>query len=223
MTEQENKLAAFDKAHEGEDGVVIDPSGVWVLYSDGARRSREAYGPLGQALVEPDRNEAERRRQQMLFWTIRLEQLVDAFTRTKTAAENTTQDEPRFRQNLERLKELQTAVRSARSKLSHLQTLERGYTSSDVERAWDVWQEFAQAIREESEARRKFENALLNKSSPGLLEKLKAKLDEAQRQAHRWMTRWNSFKPAEARDIVSEQLDTQRRQERESELAEIEV
>lgn len=223
MTENENRLAAFDAAHEGEDGFVIDPSGTWVLYSDGARRSREAYDRLGNAIVEPDRNEAERRRWQMLFWQIRLEQLVAAFTRAKTAAENTTQDEPRFRQHLERAKELQTAVRSARSKLARLQTLERGYTASDIENAWGVWQEFAQAVREESEARRKYENALLGKSSPGILEKLKHKLDEAKRQAYRWMERWNSFTPAEARDIVSEELDTQRRHERESELAEIEV
>jgi len=223
MTENENRLAAFDAAHEGEDGFVIDPSGVWVLYSDGARRSREAYDRLGNAIVEPDRIEAERRRWQMLFWTIRLDQLLDAFTKARTAAENTTGDGPRFEQHLERAKELQTAVRSARSKLARLQTQERGYTASDVERAWDCWQEFSQAVREESEARRKYENALLGKSSPGILEKLKHKLDEAKRQAHRWMERWNSFTPAEARDIVSEELDTQRRHEREHALAEIEV
>lgn len=223
MTENENRLAAFDKTHEGEDGFVIDPSGTWVLYSDGARRSREAYGQLGQALCEPDRIEAERRRWQMLFWTRRLEQLVDAFTRAKIACENTTGDEPRFRQHLERLKTLQTQVRSARSKLARLQTQERGYTQSDVDRAWDAWEQFSVAIREESQARQKYESLLLGRSSAGILEKAKARLDEAKRIMARRMEAWNQFSPATARDIVSEELDTQRRHEREHALAAIEV
>jgi hypothetical protein len=55
------------------------------------------------------------------------------------------------------------------------------------------------------------------------LEKLKHKFDQAKRRSGRTLEKWNSFTPAEARSIVSQELDQQRRVERERELSEVEV
>jgi len=223
MTPNEMKLLEFDKAHESEDGYIVTEDGVWVVYGDGARRSRLPYGELGACTVEPPLDPKELRKWQIVFWETRLEQLVNQFEDLKARTRTITGDGGRFDGQVATLKDLQSKVRSARSKLSHLTTQERGYTQADVDRAWDVWEQFAAATREESEACNKFNSAFLGKSSPGILEKLKARYDAAKQRSTRAMERWNSFEPAEARSIVNEQLDAQRRAEREHELEQIEV
>lgn len=222
MNELERTAVAFDEAHEGQDGFVLWEG--WVLFSDGARRSQASFGSLGCQMAEPHPNEVERRRWQKKFWEVRLEDLVTRFEQTKTAATNNVASDPaRFKVRVAELKQLETAVRQARSKLAHLTTQERGFTQADVSRAWEVWEAFSQAAREESDAKQKYESHLLGRSSPGVLEKLKYKFDVAKKRSARAMERWNGFTPVEARGVVAEQLDANHQAERYAELQEIEI
>lgn len=219
MTELERKAQEFDKEHEGSDGHVTTEH--WTIFSDGARRSFTTWGPVGYQLIEPEPGSAEQRKWQIEFWTIKLESLVNEFEQKRQSAQNAGSGH--HRQKLAELKELQTAVRSARGHLTRLSIQQRGYTASDVQRCWEVWNELSQALSEESHAQQKFDSALLGKSSAGQLEKLKAKLDAAKKVTARRVEKWNGFQPEQARDIVAEQLDQEARAERERELEEIEV
>lgn len=222
MIERFDVLAAFDREHHGEHGPVQ-----WdemLLFEDGARRSLVAYGPLGQTLTEPCPREDERRKWQQKFWEVRLEALVEQFETVKIAAQNNVQTNPAgFARRVEQLKALQTQIRQARSKLAHMATVSRGFTQADVSRAWDCWNAFAAASREESEASAKFQNAFQGKSTPGVLEKLKYKYDQAREKSARAMARWNDFTPVEARSVVAEQLDASHAAERYAELEQIEI
>lgn len=222
MIERVDVLGAFDREHHGEHGPVQ-----WdemLLFEDGARRSLVAYGPLGQTLTEPCPREDERREWIKRFWEVRLENLVETFETVKVAATNNVQSNPAgFARRVEQLKSLQSQIRQARSKLAHLTTQERGFTQADVSKAWDCWNAFAAASREESEASAKFQNAFLGKSSPGVLEKLKLRFDQAREKSARAMARWNDFTPVEARCVVAEQLDASHAAERYAELEQIEI
>lgn len=221
MTEQEKAAVEFDQAHEGEDGHVISGNNYWVLFADGAKRSVNCWGVAGYQLTTFEPDSKEIRASQKEFWTIKLENLVNDFEQLKSQTRNTNGGH--FKQRVEQLKELQTAVRSARTKVSRLATLERGYTQADIQKAWECWQEFSEAAAAESITKQRYDGLLLGKSSPGVLEKAKSKHDEAKRRASRAMERWNSFTPEQARSIVAEELDQQARAEREHELSEIEV
>lgn len=220
-TLEEQKTMEFDKAHEGDDLYICTQDG-WVLYSDGARRSTKSWDTLGHEVAEPPTDPKELRRWQIVFWETRLQQLVAAFEDTKAHAAGAVIDEARFAKRMQELKSLKSKVASARSKLSHLVTEQKGYTGADVQRAWDIWERFVVAVREESVAKQRYESALLGVSSPGKLERLKFAYDQAKAAATEAMERWNSFNP-QARSIVNEQLDANARQQRETELAQIEV
>jgi len=225
MNEREREVVEFDEAHVGTDGYVKTPDGVWFLYSDGCRRGVVCWGEAGCERVTPPADTKEARKWIKFFWELKLAELVDAFEDLRGRAKTflAKSDGPRFNERVEQLKTLQTQIRSARSKLSHLTVLEKGFTQADVQRCWQCWQSFSASCAVESSARAKFENALLGKSSPGILEKLKHTFDEAKRHSERAMEKWNDFQPAEARAIVGTELDAERRRQRESELAEIEV
>lgn len=211
----------FHKSHSGQDGFVVCDGER--LYSDGSRWCLENGGPLGPRFALPPADPANLRRLQLTFWGVRLENLVTEFTYLKGSTRAGIDDSARFGPGVQRLKELQTQIRSARSKLSHLMVVERGYTAADVERAWEVWKSFSHALSEESAARAKYQSALLGKSSAGILEKLKARFDQAKRASERAMEKWNSFEPPQARSIVNEELDERGRAERQSELERIEI
>ncbi|MBN1362560.1 MAG: hypothetical protein JW993_18325 [Sedimentisphaerales bacterium] len=221
MNHLEERAGTFIQEHAGTDGDEISKDGIWRLFSDGTRISTVGYGALGNSIVTPS-DPKEIRRWQRQFWETRLESLVEEFETLKSRTSNVVGD-ARFKPQLERLKELQTLVRSARSKLSHLVTQERGFVERDVERAWDCWRRFADAAEEEQQARQRYENALLKHAEAGTLEKLKAKFEEAKRHSLRAMERWNEFEPQVARGIVAEQLDAERRGQDERELDLIEI
>ncbi len=222
MIENERQVEAFDQEHDHGDGRVV--AGNRVFFSDGAQRSVGPFGLIGFEFGQPPSDPKALLGLQKQFWEIRLEALVEQFEdlhhRCKTLAKS---DGARFRERMEELKGLQTQVRSARSKLAHLVTEEKGYCQADVQRAWETWQEFSEAAAEESRASEKFHSAMRGKSSAGVLEKLKRAYDEAKAASTRAMERWNNFTPTTARSLVCEQLDAEARQRREHELDEIEV
>jgi hypothetical protein len=223
MNQLEQEVQEFDKLHAGQDGSVKTQDDVWHLYSDGARRGAISFAELGPEFASPPTKPKELYAWQKTFWEIRLQNLVTEFEDLKGMARTSAGDGSKFSERLEQLKTLQSKIRSARMKLTHLNILVKGYCQRDVERAWEVWQQFSEAAGEESRASAKLQAAMLSKSGSGLLEKLKRNLDQAKKQSQRAMERWNGFTPVEARAIVSEELDQQRRMERESELSKIEV
>ncbi|MDX9863123.1 MAG: hypothetical protein RBS99_19620 [Rhodospirillales bacterium] len=215
-------ILTFDEEHAGDDGHQVTPDGLWVFFSDGCRRSIAVWGAAGHEMVTPQPGSKECRQWQKLFWETRLEALVADFENRKRWLKDIG-DRACHEKEVAALRELQTQVRSARTKLSRLATQERGYTMADVERAWECWNEFSQAVAAESQCRQKYESLLLGRSSPGRLEKAKHAYDQAQRAATRAMERWNSFEPEEARSIVAQELDEQKRRERQEEIDAIEV
>ena len=223
MIDNEEKVLAFDQEHDHGDGSVTTETGR-VLFSDGAQRSVQPFGLIGFEFGQPPADPKRLLSLQKRFWTLRLAELVEKFEdlrhRCQTLAKS---DGSRFQERLAELKALQTAVRSARSKLGHLVTQEKGFSQADISRAWECWQEFSEAAAAESAASAKYHNALQGRSSPGVLAKLKARYDQTKKQSERAMERWNSFEPEQARSIVSEQLDADHRQRQESELEQIEV
>jgi hypothetical protein len=221
MTEQERLAVAFDEKHEGEFGHVITENNAAVLFADGAMRGTTNWDRLGYELHEPPTDPNKLTGLQKQFWTIRLQDLVNEFDQLRKQAERSAKSGSRFKERLEELKALQNRVRSARSHLAHLAVKEKGFTSGDLERCWDTWEKFTQAIREESEVKRRFDNALLGSTAAGRLEKAKAEYDQAKERTRRRMEAWNSFDPPQARSVVSEELDERSRAERENELAAI--
>ncbi len=214
----------FDKAHGDALGHAVSADGVWCVFPDGCRRGVKCWPVVGYQFIEPEPDSKDAHFWQQVFWEIRLQNLVDEFTDLKSRCQTLARhDGGRFAERLAELKQLETAVRSARAKLSRATTVLRGYTSADVSRAWEIWQEFSEAAECEALSRGKYEAALLGKSSAGVLEKLKHRFDEAKRQSERTLQKWNDFEPAEARSIVNQELDAQRRADRERELSEIEV
>jgi hypothetical protein len=222
MNEHEKQVEEFDKLHGGDDGYVV--VGRRALFPDAARRSLEPFGAVGFEFILPPTDPKDLLGVQEEFWETRLEYLVQQFTELRGRCQQLAKsDGSRFNERVEQLKTLQTQIRSARSKLSRIVTQEKGFTQADVSRAWETWNEFSEACATESSARQKYESLLLGKSSAGPLEKAKHKFDEAKKRSQRTMEKWNNFQPSEARAIVSEELDQQRRAERERELEEIEV
>lgn len=222
MNQDEKQVEEFDKLHGGDDGSVV--VGGRVLFSDGARRSLKAFAGVGFEFAATPTDPKDLLHLQKTFWELKLEELVTQFedlrNRCKTLAKT---DGARFHERLAELKGLETKVRSARTKLSRIVTQERGFTQADVDRAWETWNEFSASCAAESHAKQKYESGLLGKSSAGVMEKLKAAYDQAKRHSERAMNAWNDLTPSEARAIVSEELDAERRRQRESELEQIEV
>jgi len=222
MNEHEKSVAEFDAEHEGGDGFAI--AGGWVLYSDGARRSRTAVGGFGPELRQPPGDPKEVLRLQKTFWETKLQNLVDEFAEIRAQAGQQFAAGLTLSPNrVEKLKVLQTQIRRARSKLNCLTIEERGYTQADVGRAWDCWQEFTGACHEESCCRQKYESAVTHRSSPGVVERLKLAFDQARERSQKASDEWNSFTPSEARSIVAEELDARTRQEKYNEMSAIEV
>ncbi len=215
-------IHAFDEQHEGSDGYVLTKDDIWVVFSDGCRRSIAVWGAAGHELVTPKPGSREARQWQTLFWETRLEALVTDFEKRKRWLRDIG-DRACHEKEVEALRELQTQVRSARSKLARLASEERGYTMADVERCWECWNEFSQAVAAESQCRQRYESLLLGRSSPGRLEKAKHAYDEAKKTSARLMEEWNDFTPEEARSIVTGELDEKRRRERQEEIDAIEV
>jgi len=222
MDVHHDAVRQFDAEHEGQDGFVVYEG--WVFYSDGAKRVRSTMSQYGLELRMPPTDVKALLKAQRFFWETKLQDLVDQFSAIRSqACERFNLGLTTSAQTTEKLRLMQTEIRRARGKLNHLAVQERGYTQADVDRCWDCWQEFMQASRDESQARQKYESALLGKSSPGVLEKLKLAFDRAKERSKRAMDAWNDFRPVQARDVVSAELDQRRRQEAYDEMTAIEV
>jgi hypothetical protein len=220
--EFDRKAEAFDKEHSGEDGfVVIDG---YLLFADGATRSLKSWQDLGFEYSDPPADKTGLATRQKRFWELRLSSLVAEFEHTRTRCENAAQmDAHRFGELKKQLKQLQTKVRSARSKLAHIEVKVRGYEARDVSLAWNAWKALQKALEEEAHMQLMFDDALLKNASAGELERRKKALEEAKLTTKVEMVGWNTFEPKEARSVVCRELDAQARQKRESELAEIEI
>ena len=222
MNEREQDVQKFDAEHEGGDGFAVADG--WILYSDGAMRSRLAIGGLGPELRQPPGDPKEVLRLQKTFWEAKLQAQVNEFAEIRAQAGQQFAAGLTLSPNrVEKLKILQTQIRRARSKLNCLTIEERGYTQADVGRAWDCWQEFTGACHEESCSRQKYESAVTHRSSPGVVERLKLAFEQARERSQKAADEWNSFSPAEARSVVAEELDQRGRQEKYNEMSAIEV
>ena len=212
----------FDQEHSGDDGYEIVDG--MMLFSDGAARSLKSWRDIGYEYSNPPSDKTDLVSKKKRFWELRLQNLVVEFEATRMRCQNmTASDGHRFRELKAQLEKLQKAVRSARSKLAHVTTVEKGYNNGDIQKVQLAWEMFEEALELEADAKQKYEEALSENASEKILKRLKDRYDKRKQLVQNRMEQWNSFQPQQARDIVSQQLDQEARMAREVELETIEI
>jgi len=116
-----------------------------------------------------------------------------------------------------------TKFSKAKKHLKELATAERGFTEADVTRAWQCWERIAETAKEERHAQSQLEQGVSDHADEYEIRKLERFVAKAKAAARKAADAWNSFVPAAARSVVSEELSRRMHSEKLSELESIEV